>query len=607
MLSLIFMVFCFLMAGILPGHLPPRVPAIVRWAARGAFVVFGVFALASTSFYSVPADGVGLIQKKYVGGSLGGGHVVAAAGETGYQARILAPGSFNVSPGLTVVNSIETAPLVTIPAGFYGRIITLDGEELQAGQIMADAWGDSEFQDMLDAQYFMTHHGKKGLQASILKPGRYPLNLHLYNVKVGLAVNGADQTSSNDIEYTSAGRTETKSPLDTSITNIQAGFVGVVRSTISVPGIDCAPKTAATEGGGISAVVVPVGCKGVWDTPLEPGAYYLNRDAVAIIPVDTRVQVLTWAGGFTRRYIDLKVDSKGEITQSERRIDVPDRDDASDEAVFTKVEGWEVPQELRVQIQVRAKSAPVVVAAVGNLAEVERRVLIPGIRSIVRNVAGGMIRAPKDNVDGVPSGETVERQVRVMDLVNQRPLIEGEVLRLVELDAVRAGVDVREVRYGEAAIPPELLVARQREQLAGQLKLAYAQEQIAQVQRQQTEQARSTADQQGDLVKAQIAVQTAELRQRQRQAEGVAEQKFLEAVAAGQAAQTAVLGKDSVLQLNMLDKALALLASHPDILKGISVPGTVVIGGGASLEGPMAILGQALNGKMMPPAAGAKP
>ena len=60
--------------------------------------------------------------------------------------------------------------------------------------------------------------------------------------------------------------------------------------------------------------------------------------------------------------------------------------------------------------------------------------------------------------------------------------------------------------YSTPAIPPELLVARQRQQLADQLKSTYQRERVAQEQRIAVEKSRSTADQQGELVRAQIAV-----------------------------------------------------------------------------------------------------
>ena len=149
--------------------------------------------------------------------------------------------------------------------------------------------------------------------------------------------------------------------------------------------------------------------------------------------------------------------------------------------------------------------------------------------------------------------------------IENRTVLEQAILERAQIDGRRAGVDVKEIRLGESAIPPEQLLARQREQLAGQLRAAYVQEQIAQEQRQKTEQARATADQQRDLVTAQISVQTGRLAQDRRQAEGHAERLFLEELAAGQTVQAEVLGKDSVLKLQMLKLALDLLATHPEL------------------------------------------
>ncbi len=591
MISIVLMLALIAAAVVAPRFFGGRLPTIAGLAVRAGCIVLALFFLVSTSFINVPADKVGVIRKIYGGRTLEVGRVIAADGETGFQARILTPG-FHFSPAVTVINAIELLPMVTVPTGFYGRIVTLDGDPLPEGQIMADAWPDAIFQSMLDAEYFMKNHGQKGLQASILKPGRYPLNLDLYQIKIGYAVNGKDQTTNDDEVYDFRGRTVEKSPLDTSITKIPAGFVGVVRSTISEKGKICTETQAATDADGLSAKLVPPGCKGIWSVSLQPGDYYLNKDAYDVIAVDTRVQALEFKGGYTRRYIDLAIDSKGDIVQSPRAVQMPVDPKSSDDAVTTKVEGWEVPQELRAQIQVKPENAPIVVAAVGTLAEIEKRIIIPGIRSIVRNVAGGQITVTEKGPDG--TDVTATRPVRVLDLVNQRPALEAEVLRLVEIDARRAGVDVKEIRYGEAAIPPELLVARQREQLAGQLRAAYVQEQVAQEQRQKTEQARATADQQSSLVTAQIAVQVAKQNEERQAANGRAERRFLEEQAAGQQAQTNVLGKDSVLQLNQLKLILDLLGQHPEILKGLPMPSTLVVGSGG-LEGPAAMLAQSLG------------
>jgi hypothetical protein len=188
----------------------------------------------------------------------------------------------------------------------------------------------------------------------------------------------------------------------------------------------------------------------------------------------------------------------------------------------------------------------------------------------------------------------VTRPTRVLDTIEQRPALEDAILSLAQIDGRRAGVDIKEIRLGESAIPPEFLLARQREQLAGQLKLAYAQEQIAQEQRQKTEQARATADQQKELVAAQIAVQTARLDQDRRQAQGRAERFFLEEQAAGQTAQANVLGKDAVLRLQQLKVWADLLGLHPEIVRNLNLP-RVYVSGGGGLDAASAILGSFLG------------
>jgi hypothetical protein len=157
------------------------------------------------------------------------------------------------------------------------------------------------------------------------------------------------------------------------------------------------------------------------------------------------------------------------------------------------------------------------------------------------------------------------RPTHVLDTIENRMALEEAILKRAQEDGRRAGVDVKEIRLGETAIPPDLLLAHQREQLAGQLKATYIQEQIAQEQRQKTEQARATADQQRDIVSAQTAVQTARLAQEKREAEGHGERLFLEEQAAGQAAQANVLGRDSVFRLQQIKLVLDLLGQHPEL------------------------------------------
>ena len=324
---------------------------------------------------------------------------------------------------------------------------------------------------------------------------------------------------------------------------------------------------------------------------MSPNDYYLNRDAYDVTLVSTRVTTLEFKGGFTRRYIDLKVDARGDFTQTERTASFQKPESSVDTAINTKIEGWEIPQELRAIVQITPENAPIVVAAVGGQEEVDQRIVVPSIRSLVRNVYGGEITVSERGADGAQ--HSVTRPTRVLDTIENRSVLEQAILEQAQVDGRRAGVDIKEIRLGESAIPPELLLARQREQLAGQLRAAYVQEQAAQEQRQKTEQARATADQQRDLVTAQISVQTARLAQDRRQAEGHAERLFLEEQAAGQTAQAQVLGKDSVLELQALKQVLDLLGAHPELIANLRLPQVYVAGGG--LEGPAAVLGSFLK------------
>ena len=310
---------------------------------------------------------------------------------------------------------------------------------------------------------------------------------------------------------------------------VKAGFVGVVKSNVHADvdlGTLKANKPAncefistgkPEEKGRLDAPIVPVGCVGVWDKSLQPGQYYLNPEAFALTEIDTRAQVWTYAGGYRRANISLTVDAKGDIVQNRTEVEVPKDKDNADVAVFVKMEGWDVPLELRVVAQVSPAEASCVVAGVGTLRQVEDRVLTPSIRAITRDVAGGSYEITEAKVDenskpildkdGKPIFVTVNRPTKVLDLINQRPLIEGEIERRIRPEAQKSCVTIREVRLGEPAIPPELLVAVRREQLATQLARAFIQERAAQEKRVDSEKAKATADQQSKLVESEINVQ----------------------------------------------------------------------------------------------------
>jgi regulator of protease activity HflC (stomatin/prohibitin superfamily) len=584
---------------------------LIRNGVRVIGVLLVLLIVASTSFVFIGQDETGHRHKIYFGGNLKDGAIIAADGEKGPQAEIMPPG-FQFEPLLNVLNEVTVRRVVEVPEGQLGYLVASDGRPLRPDQTYAEAFAPDEAARMAsDAAYFLTlGDGQKGPQTSVLTPGKYRLNLFLW-----------------DIQFFEA-------------TDIAKGFVGVIRSNVhsrvdfanlkTDKPEDCSPILGQGDGE-LAVPLVPVGCIGVWSEALNPGKYYINPKAYAVALVDTRIQTWEYKGGYLRRVIDLKVNQKGDLTQTERSEMIERPESAVGDALLVKVEGWDVPQELRVLVQITPRNAPFVVASVGDLEKVEKRILTPAIRSILRNVVGGTIHVPTAVVDddgrpvldasGRPVFETVSRPTRVLDLIENRDVLEQNVEEMIRPEGFKAGVDIKEVRFGDPVIPPEILVARQREQLAQQMRKAFAQERSAQSERITTEQAKATADQQELLVAAQIELMRSEQLAMARRNEGRGERDKLILIAEGQKAQAQILGEQRVVELRKFEVVVArlfdFLEKNPDVLTTALanahkfVPERVFTlggGGGAnSLAGAAAILGDLLGGGRPPPATEAAP
>src|SRR5262245_52988547 len=536
------------------------VPSIIPLNYRTAFtgnlariigVVFILFAVASTSFVFVPDGHIGHLFRVYGGGPLLNGRIVAAGGENGPQAEIFTPG-FHARFLLNGIYTVATAKEeVSVPQGKVAILTARDGAPLRSGQAFADPFPLALGYQMLDAATFIANGGQRGPQLTVLTPGKWRINRYLWDVA---------QVDAKEVK---------------------AGYVGVVKSNVHADidfGTLKATKPANCDvivnrdanAGRLDAPIVPVGCIGVWKDALPPGKYYFPGDAFQITEIDTRAQVWSYAGGYKRSNITLTVDSKGDIVQTRTEENVPIDKDNADRAVFVKMEGWDVPLELRVVAQVAPSDASCVVAGVGTLRDIEDRVLTPSIRAITRDVAGGSYEITEAKVDenskpildkdGKPIFITVNRPTKVLDLINQRPLIEGEIERRIRPEALKSCITIREVRLGEPAIPPELLVAVRREQLATQLAKAFIQERAAQEKRIDSEKAKETANQQGTLVRAEIGVQASVQNALAARNEGQGERDKLTAIAAGQKSQVEVLGPEATRQLRQFELALDTIA-----------------------------------------------
>lgn len=592
---------------------------LLGFLARGVAILFVVWAFIGTSLVWVTSGHIATLKRVYFGTSLEPGQIVAHRGQLGPQAEILTAG-FHLDPFITLVNEVEYHPVFTVPPNQCAIMSAKDGKPIPGGSAFAEPWSDAVRHKMANnAEFFLREgNGQRGPQSTVLGPGSYTINPYLW-----------------------------ENPRLIPATRVEQGTVGVVKSSV-LADVDFGPfrrpKPASSElkiltssklpKAAAQALLVPVGAIGVWEEALPNGLYYINTDAYKLTMVPATAQVYEYRGGYKKRMIEIALNDEGKITERTSELEVQEVKDAADKAIFTKPEGWDVPQELRVLAQVSPEMAPFVVASIGltqaNASQViEDRVVTPIIRSVVRDVIGGkqipfvQTKAKLDEKTGKPivnaQGETITevvhgfRPVAVLDLIENRSSIEDAIESDSRPEALKEGISILEVRLSESAIPPELLIARKREQLAQQLTKAWAQEEIAQTQRQKTEAARAQATQQSTFVAAEIDARAATERAKGRIAEGNAEKEYLVAIAAGNKAQADVLGGEETAKLQMFTQMLKLVSNiaekNPDILvKGLEnaakfVPSVVVsnnggngTGSSGSLEGAAAIFAHLMSG-----------
>jgi len=570
----------------------PHTAGVVNWCIRAVFGVISLGLVLGTSFITVGDDEIAQMKRIYMATDLPKGRIIGVGAQKGKKAETIGPG-FHFIFALNILNDVEKVQMISVNPGHYRTLSARDGKTLPPGVTYAPGF-QNELLTYLDAETFLTTEeaniGFKGPQTTILPPGTWRVNTYLWQV-------------SND-----------KVARD-----IAQGFVRVIKSnartavnfgaamTTAYPvSCEAVPIPASRGADSLSNPIMPIGCVGIWDKVLPPGKYYVNEDVFAVTPIDTRVQAWEYKGGYLSRSVDLSVDAKGEITQTERSVQVPKPEGAADEAIGIKIDGYTIHQSLRVLVQVTPENAPFVVASVGGMEEVENRIITPVVQSAVRDLSGQFItvvEAVIDPVSGKPvldaDGNAVTRKTRrpvsPLDLIERRGVLQAVAEAAIKPEGDKAGVTIREVRFLQPDMPPEVLIPRKRRQLAFEMIETLKREQEAQIERIAKENAQATAEAQPQLVQAQIEVQVAEQYKQQQLLRGEADRNYLEQVAKGQAAQADVLGNELVAKLKMME----LILANPDALAhlGKTVPNIVVMTGGdsgmggiGSLEGFAAIL-----------------
>jgi uncharacterized membrane protein YqiK len=219
-----------------------------RTAILGIFIIILLMAAVLVTVTNIGGNEVGIIEKKFGGGSLPEGRIIAVNGENGIQAQVLVPGwHFFYWPWQY---TITKTPVLEINEGNVGLVQAADGLSLPQDTVYAPEWEEKD--KMLNAEYFLGEgKGFKGPQLTVLNPGKYRLNPNLFTV--------------------------VQSP----VTNVKVGTVAVIKSNVG--------KQVDTNDR-----LVNIGQRGIWKKPLGEGQYYLHPKAYEVTIIDTRQVTISY-------------------------------------------------------------------------------------------------------------------------------------------------------------------------------------------------------------------------------------------------------------------------------------------------------------------------
>ncbi len=471
----------------------PRLARVALVVMSPALLILGMILGSSVV---VPADQTGVINRLF-GSPLPSGDIVARHGEQGPQAEIIGPGwHFGYFPFLY---EIELAPVVVIAPGSLGFVTARDGKPLGDNETYAPAWDSTA--DMLDPATFLAKGGHRGPQTTVLTPGTYRYNPRLHEIKMIEAL------------------------------NVAPGTVAVIKSNSGLLA-EKANDTVLVNG----TPLVANGNRGIWRTPLSPGAYYLNSQAFQPTLVKTTQRVYVY--------------QQGAVRQPTQKAATGAQDWS---VVVRSKDGFSFPVDVRVGCAVESKDAPYLVALLGDpdqmvrddqedeqLEVLEAKVILPAVRAIFRNVAETM-----NALEFVNARSTIEKQA------SQRMTEE-----LAKFHVTCDGVYVGNIHLDVSEAGKKLILTQTDREVAVNQQTLYNEQRKAEESRAALVKAGEEAEQQRNLAKAtyEVLVKEQGAKARGAEAKGEAEYQTItgEGRAKGYDAMVRALGREQVAQLELL-------------------------------------------------------
>jgi uncharacterized membrane protein YqiK len=509
-------------------------------------------------------DGAGIPPGRLLAQRVAGHHnfedgqrFLEAGGQKGPQIDILLPGTYRVNSDLF---RLDVRDATVIPPNRIGLVTALDGEPLpEAEYVASSVTGHGDFQD---ASAFLAAGGQRGPQFDVLKPGTYYVNPQMFQVELDeVAVVERGQVA---VVVSNVGLEpkQIKELVDAMAqregTTVDSESTHVVDDRLSV---------------GIERYVVPKGYRGIQQEVAGPGIYYLNRRAYIVYIVDTTNITIDWDDSKETRFDPLRVISR---------------------------DGFDINVSVKVIIRVRPDQAPYMVAKIGSIENLIMHVIHPMIDSSFRNQASS---------------------TSAMNFLQDRQEEQKKAEERARLELEKYHVECVSVLICQIKLPQELMDTQTKKIIAQQQLAMYQEQQKAEQSRIATEKTRSEADQQKNLVEAEIGVKIAEQNKQKviRAAEGEAESirlraegqaKGIRATGEAEGAKILAIGESTAKAYELQNKAVgaqgvtAIEIAKQVAAGNVKVTPDFLVQGGDNLSGLLsAFLTTMMTAKTATPAA----
>jgi uncharacterized membrane protein YqiK len=489
-------------------------------------------------FFTVPPGKVGCVEA-CDGEPLPSGRIVAQLvscdsfqdaraflqnkGQSGPQMGVIPPGTYRIN---SLLFSVSLTDAIVVPPGQIGVIEARDGKPLSGGRVIARHVDCDSFQD---ASAFMAGGGERGPQMAIIAPGTYRINPFLFSVQLATAVDIPDNkvgvvTTREGLSLAAGeiagpvidGHNMFQSPqvfVDgkgskglqeqvllsgryfinprfatiemVDMTEVPIAHVGVVIAFVGKEGKDVTGDSFKHGN------LVSRGEKGVWVEPLDPGKYPINPYTHKVTNVPTANVVLNWATGKTEGH----------------------RLDANLSTITVRsADGFKFNLDVSQIIHIPRNDAPKVIARFGDMSALVTQVLEPTIGNYFRNAAQGS---------------------DIIDFLKNRSVRQEEARDAISVALKEYNVGAVDTLIGDIVPPDELMKTLTDRKLAEQERVTYETQRLAQVVRQQFEQANALAVTQAKVVDAerQVAIADFNAQANVKSAEGQAQAKKINAEA----------------------------------------------------------------------------